>query len=131
MNYETKRELIIDSSISGMGRGAGNLATELLAGYVNDNFHGEYKIGQLLNIYDKYLSEIFTKNQCGYSLPYFLSATHNCHPDYATYLSGKQNISVEDIDFLLGQIPDDKKSVYDKALIEKLCVARALQAACK
>jgi len=123
MTYKTKREIIIDSSVSGMGRGAGNLQTEVLASTLNDNIKSGYKIGGLLNIYDQFLSEIFKKRPWGYSLPYFLSATNNCHPDYATYLSGKENISVVDIDFLLGQLPDDKKSVFDKVLIEKMYAA--------
>lgn len=39
IDTQTARNLIIDSSIFGMGRGAGNLNTELIVEYLNDNFH--------------------------------------------------------------------------------------------
>ena len=38
VDIRTKRKIIIDSSIFGMGRGAGNLNTELFVEYLNDNF---------------------------------------------------------------------------------------------
>lgn len=38
MEQPLKRTIIIDSTVFGMGRGAGNLCTELLMQYINDNF---------------------------------------------------------------------------------------------
>lgn len=37
LTVQTNRSLIIDSSVYGMGRGAGNLNTELFVEYLNDN----------------------------------------------------------------------------------------------
>lgn len=37
ITVQTNRSLIIDSSVYGMGRGAGNLNTELFVEYLNDN----------------------------------------------------------------------------------------------
>lgn len=122
MNIESDREVIIDSSVFGMGRGAGNLATELLAKYINTSTSKRYEIPPLLNIYDEHLSEIYSKNPWGYSLPHFLSAVYNCHPNYSTYLSGKKEIPAEAINLILQKIPDFKKSVYDREIIEKICL---------
>ena len=41
VDMQTRRDLIIDSSIYGMGRGAGNLNTELFLEYLNDNIGGK------------------------------------------------------------------------------------------
>ncbi|HNW25854.1 MAG TPA: aldolase catalytic domain-containing protein [Candidatus Gastranaerophilaceae bacterium] len=120
MNLKTKRDIIIDSSVFGMGRGAGNLATELITRYINDNIQNKYEITPLLNIYDEYLSSIFAKTPWGYSLPHFLSAAHNCHPNYSTYLLNKQTISVETINILLKELSEKDKSVYNKDLIENI-----------
>ena len=38
----SKREIIIDTSVYGMGRGAGNLCTELLTQYINENIESKY-----------------------------------------------------------------------------------------
>ena len=66
------------------------------------------------------MSAIFAKTPWGYSLPHFLSAVHNCHPNYSTNLLNKQTITTESINILLSQIPKAKKSIYDETLVEKL-----------
>ena len=55
ITVQTNRNLIIDSSIMGMGRGAGNLNTELFVEYLNANAAKDYKIKPLLVIIDKIL----------------------------------------------------------------------------
>ena len=52
VDLHSDRELIIDSSVYGMGRGAGNLNTELFVQYLNDNADGNYDIKPLLSIID-------------------------------------------------------------------------------
>lgn len=46
------RKIIIDGTISGMGFGAGNLNTEFIANYLNENESGNYNLGELLKIVD-------------------------------------------------------------------------------
>ncbi len=113
------RELIIDSSLFGMGRGAGNLCTEIITQHINDNYNGNYQITPLLKVIDKNIKPIFEKTPWGYSIPYFLSAKNHCHPNYAKYLKEK-NISYETMDKLLSSIPEDKKSEIDINLIEQI-----------
>lgn len=114
-----KRELIIDSAVFGMGRGAGNIRTELLAQYLNNNFKSNYDLVSILKIVDECINPIFSKTPWGYSVPYYLAAINHCHPYYAKYLSQKA-IAVEKIDLILSLIPNEKKTVYDKEFIEKI-----------
>ncbi len=114
------RELIIDSTVFGMGRGAGNLCTELITQYINDNYNGNYDIIPILKIVDEQINPIFAKTPWGYSVPYYLAATNHCHPNYAKYLVDKQTVPVEFINNLLKSIPDNKKSIYDVNLIKQL-----------
>lgn len=114
------RTIILDSSCYGMGRGVGNLATELIADYINTNIEQKYSLVPILNIVDKYLMPIYAEQRWGYDLPYFLSAAVKCHPNYASYLMKKETLSVEKIEKLLALIPIADRSEYNAKLIEKL-----------
>lgn len=115
-----KRELLVDSSVFGMGRGAGNLNTELFIQHMNDYFDTDYDVYPLLHIIDSVLNKIYIENYWGYSLPHYLSATKNCHPNYATYLTEKNTLEIKSIQELLSKIPVSKKGEFDKYLIEDL-----------
>lgn len=114
------RTLIIDSSVFGMGRGAGNLCTELLLLHLNENNRKTYCILPILEIIDEYLNPIFIKKPWGYSVPYYIASTNNCHPNYASYLTNKQTLSTKDINIILSQIPQKEKSQYNPKVIEEL-----------
>lgn len=120
VNNQTSRNLIIDSSVFGMGRGAGNLNTELFVEYLNDNCEKDYKIKPLLNMIDEILNKFYYENYWGYSLPNYLSAKHNAHPNYAGYLSSKNTLTYENIDEIFEMMSPDKKVIYDKEYIEQL-----------
>ena len=120
MRLNQKRTVIIDTSVYGMGRGVGNLATELFVDYINNNIEQRYSLIPILNIADKYLMPIYAQQRWGYDLPYFLSATVKCHPNYASYLMKRQTLSIEKIMRLLSLIPIDCRDEYDEKLIEKL-----------
>ena len=120
MEICSNRELIIDSTVFGMGRGAGNLCTELITQYINDNYNGHYNIVPILKIVDEQINPIFAQTPWGYSVPYYLAATNHCHPNYAKYLVDKQTVPVEIINQLLQTIPDNKKAGYDVNLIKQI-----------
>ncbi len=120
VDLHSDRELIIDSSVYGMGRGAGNLNTELFVQYLNDNADGNYDIKPLLSIIDEILNEFYQKNYWGYSLPNYLSAVHNAHPNYAGYLDDKKTLTVENMNEIFDMMDDDKKVSYDQSYIEEL-----------
>lgn len=120
VDMRTEHDLIIDSSIFGMGRGAGNLNTELFVEYLNDNLGCEYKLKPLLNIIDDILNDFYQRNYWGYSLPNYLSAKHNTHPNYAGYLDGKKTLTVEAMDDIFSLMDDTKRVEFDKVYIEEL-----------
>lgn len=118
LNYQ--RTIIVDTSCYGMGRGVGNLTTELFTDYINNNIEQKYSIIPILNIVDKYLMPIYADQRWGYDLPYFLSATTKCHPNYAAYLMKKETLRIEKIEKLLSLIPIESRSEYNANLIETL-----------
>ena len=116
----SNRNIIIDSSVYGMGRGAGNLNTELIIEYLNENLGAEYNLVPLLSVIDKVLNPIFEKHFWGYSLPNYISAKNNAHPNYAKYLDEKKTLTVEDIEKIFMKMQDEKKVSYDSNYIEGL-----------
>lgn len=116
----SSRNLIIDSSVFGMGRGAGNLCTELLTLYLNENNHTSYNLVPILDIIDKHLNTIFITSPWGYSVPYYLAAINNCHPNYAGFLTEKATLGVTDMNNILAHIQPNDKTKFNQKVIEQL-----------
>ena len=115
-----KRNIIMDSTILGMGRGAGNLCTEQITEYINIKYGNRYTLTPIHKIIEKIIKPIFSKTPWGCTPQYRISALNHCHPNYATYLVNLKKVSIEKLDELLKYIPDPKKSTYDEFLIEQI-----------
>lgn len=90
-----EHELMIDASVMGMGRGAGNLCLELFLKYLNE--HGcNYPLANLYEIADEYLMKFYKESPWGYSIPYMLSAMNGKNPSYVEYLL-KTGLSIPQI----------------------------------
>lgn len=122
-----KREILIDASIYGIGRGAGNLNTELIADFLNKLYEKEYDTLPLLEIIDEFLNSLMKKNPWGFAPAQFLSASYNCHPNYATYLINKNTNHIVGIKKILEKLPDEKKSVFDIEFIAQLYIESILE----
>ena len=86
-------DIMLDASVFGMGRGAGNLCLELLLNYLNTNFQAGYDINPIYNVADKYIIPFFNDTPWGYSLPYQLSALNGRNPSYVDYIQ-KYKLSI-------------------------------------
>lgn len=121
-----KRDIIIDASIYGIGRGAGNLNTELILDMLNKLYKNDYDTLPLLEIIDELLNSLMQKTPWGFSPAQFLSSSYNCHPNYATYLVNKNTNHIVGIKNILEKLPEEKKSSFDKKYIEKLYIESIL-----
>ncbi|MBE0651546.1 MAG: aldolase catalytic domain-containing protein, partial [Bacteroidales bacterium] len=119
---ENPRMLILDGSIFGMGKGAGNAPLELLVAFMNENFNTNYDINQILEAIDVSISDLYNKLHWGYSLKAFIAASNDCHPNYVTSLLDKKTLSVKSINEILEKIEDQKKLLFNKEYIEKLYI---------
>lgn len=120
LELQGNRNIIIDASIFGMGRGAGNLNTELFLQYLNENYSGNYNVSYLLDIYDEILSVFYNQKNWGYSLANYLSASYNCHPNYANFLDEKNTLAVSDLNKIFKLLDPQKKNKFDKSYAEEL-----------
>jgi hypothetical protein len=126
-NSGIEREIILDSSIYGMGRGAGNLNTELIADYLNKSFSDKYQILPLLEIIDEFLASLMKEKPWGFSPAQYLSASFDCHPNYATYLINKNTNHIVGVQKVLSKLPSNNRVSFDKEVIDKLYIESLLE----
>lgn len=130
LQYQTERDKMIDSSIMGMGRGAGNLNTELILTYLNQYYKTNYNNLPLLKVMDTVLSKIKAEYPWGYSVEYYLSSVNDCSPIYAGHYYKKHMLPVEQINELLKMVEGEKRisfkldyaeEIYRKFNSRKIC----------
>ena len=113
----SKRIISLDASVNGMGRGAGNLNTELIAYYLNSK-ERRYEVEPILEVVDEYINKIHEQFTWGYDVPHYLAAINGCHPNYAAFLMGKQTLTVKNIGTILRMIEPEKRSLFNKQVAE-------------
>lgn len=111
LDYQTARNIIIDSSLYGMGRGAGNLQTELIAQYYNKTLGEKYDINIILDLIGNYILPISKERNWGYSPYFFITALYHCHPNYASYLLQEHDVSISEFRKYIEFVP---KEMYTK-----------------
>ena len=120
LQFFSSRDIIIDASILGMGKGAGNLNTELFLEHLNLYYNKNYRIEPLLEVIDKVVNTIRAEFYWGYSIEYYLSSVNHCTPSYAGHFYKKHMLPVEQVAELLGMIAEEKKISFDKEYAEQL-----------
>lgn len=122
LSGKTDRTLVVDGSIYGMGKSAGNAPIELIAMHMNECYGKNYHISQLLEAIDANISNFYKPATWGYNMFYYLAAFNDCHPNYVAYLMDKRTLSVKSINEILGQLEGEARLLYDKDYIEQLYV---------
>ena len=79
LDKHSERNMMVDSSLCGMGRGAGNATTELMVSYINRKEHGCYDMNAILDAIDMYMQYLQENYSWGYSTPYFIAGLYQCH----------------------------------------------------
>lgn len=113
-----KHELCIDSSIMGMGRGAGNLNTEIIMNYLNEIYESPYRDDMIVNIFNNYLRDIYAKTPWGYSIYYYLTSIYNTNPNFAAYFQDK-GYSENLMKCFLQSLSEEEKIVFSSKFVEE------------
>lgn len=116
---ESERDSIADSSLCGMGRGAGNTTTELMASYLNRKHHKNYDMNEILDAIDMYMSESQEKYIWGYSIPYFIAGLYQCHVNNIAYLQKNHRTNARDMSNIIASMSQNERRAYDYDLLEK------------
>lgn len=109
---ESGRDIIVDGSLFGMGRGAGNARTELLASYINDHYDGNYNINTLMNTIHTYIDPLRDHIQWGYDLSMFVCGTEHAHVDNVYYLQRNTDATPTDMYEVIKTMPVPQRTRY-------------------
>lgn len=92
----------VDSTMLGLGRGAGNCHTEILLGFLRNP---KFKLRPVLKCIQDHILPMKQKLDWGPSIPYNITGALNAHPRYA-------------MAFRDGPTPDDYVAFYDQMVTE-------------
>lgn len=115
----TGRSMIIDSSLCGMGRGAGNTTTELMASYLNRKHQGNYDMNVIMDAIDTYMGYFQENYSWGYSTPYFISGMYCAHVNNIAYLIRSHRTNTKDMRNIIESLSDTERLKYDYDLLEQ------------
>lgn len=116
---EADRDAIVDSSLCGMGRGAGNATTELVANYLNRKQHCNFDMNAIMDAIDMYM-EYFQENYTwGYSTRYCIAGMYCCHVNNIAYLMNNHRTTAKDMRNIIASLSDAERKKYDYDLLEE------------
>lgn len=120
LQFPTTRDIMLDCSIMGMGKGAGNLNTELLLEHLNLFYGKNYNVAPLLEVIDKVINQLHDEFYWGYAPEYYLSSANHCTPSYASHFYNKHMLPIDQVGELLGMIAEEKKISFDRNYAEDI-----------
>ena len=109
---ETGREVCMDGSLYGMGRGAGNAKTELLADYLNKHCGTNYNVQVLLETITKFIIPRLNQAHWGYDLPMFICGTKHSHVDNVNHMMKDPDCTVTDIFNVIDTLTPQQRTRY-------------------
>lgn len=115
---KSSRSIVVDSSLCGMGRGAGNATTELVVSYLNRAEHRNYDMDAVLDAIDTYMPYFLENFEWGYSTPYFIAGMYCCHVNNIAYLLKNHRTNSKDMRGIIESLSPDERKKYDYDLLE-------------
>lgn len=120
---DKKRDIMVDSSLCGMGRGAGNATTELVVSYLNRKCGAHYNLDAVMDAIDIYMGYYQEHYKWGYSTPYFIAGLYCCHVNNIAYLLNNHRTNSRDMRNIIGSMNPEDRRKYDYDLLEQKYLA--------
>lgn len=107
------RPIIIDATLWGMGKGAGNLNTELIADFLVRKKAYNYETDILFDAIDEHLYDWWQEYHWGYSPASLMSGIYRSHPNNVIYLTQKFRLDTKDIKNILAMMDENERQRYN------------------
>ncbi|MBE7711993.1 MAG: hypothetical protein E7Z92_07655 [Cyanobacteria bacterium SIG31] len=122
MTQNSSRNIIIDSSLVGMGRGAGNTCTELLTNYTNKYLNTNYDYNCIMDTIDLYMKKFVANYNWGYSIPFCIAGQLGSHVNNIAYLQDVHKTEFKDMKMILEMLPTKQRKFYNYDNLEEYYV---------
>ena len=123
MFEKSGRRIIVDASLCGMGRGAGNATTELVVSYLNRKCGCHYDMDAVMDAIDIYMGYFQERYSWGYSTPYFIAGLYCCHVNNIAYLLNNHRANARDMRNIIESMDPEDRKKYDYDLLEQKYLA--------
>jgi 4-hydroxy 2-oxovalerate aldolase len=110
----------IDSTVQGMGRGAGNVSTESVVCELSRMGVKKFKPEFIYSLSQSYFQELKKKYQWGKSIYYHLAAINNIHPSYIQELLIDNRYSYDQIIIILDQLKRTNSSSFNPNFLKNI-----------
>lgn len=118
LGLHPSRELLCDGSLGGMGKGPGNMQTEVAADLLNEEQGGNYDVDKLCALYACYIKRFLEEDEWGYSMYHFIGSKNIVTQNYASYF--KEMGYGEDVFYrFVKSLSAREKGYFNKEFTEK------------
>ena len=114
------RNIIIDATLNGMGKEAGNLNTELIADFLVRKMAYDYNLDAVFDTIDEHIYDLRQKYHWGYSTSTLMSGIYKSHPNNVIYLTEKFRLDTNDIKNILSALDEQERQRYDYDKLDML-----------
>lgn len=124
MFKDSDRQIVVDASLCGMGRGAGNATTELMVSYMNRKCACHYDLDAIMDAIDTYMGYFLERYSWGYSTPYYIAGLYCCHVNNIAYLLNNHRTKAKDMRLIIESMDPEARKKYDYDLLEQKYLAQ-------
>ena len=110
----------VDSTVQGMGRGAGNLSTESIVCELSRRGIKKFKPEFIYSLSQSFFLELKKKYQWGKSIYYHLAAINNIHPSYIQELLIDNRYNYDQIISILNQLKKTNSSSFNPNFLKNI-----------
>jgi 4-hydroxy 2-oxovalerate aldolase len=114
------RNVILDATLDGMGKGAGNLNTELIANFLNTKYNYNYNQEKIFDNIDINIIDYSINEHWGYSTSAMMAGIYKSHPNNIIYLLQKYHLTTNDIRNILMLMSESQRQTYDYDFLDNL-----------
>ena len=110
----------VDSTVQGMGRGAGNVSTESIVCELSRRGNTKFKPDFIYSLSQSYFQQLKKKYQWGKSIYYHLAAVNNIHPTYIQELLVDNRYNHDQIITILNQLKKTNSSSFNPNFLKNV-----------